>query len=64
MSRPKIIIHNHYSKPARDEEKGVKIPMPTDPKERAEYEAAIARRKARGGGKFVGDPSKDTRRSR
>lgn len=34
---------------------GFKIPMPKDPKERAEYEAAIAARKARGGGKFVGD---------
>jgi hypothetical protein len=39
----------------RDEEKGFKIPMPKDPKERAEYEAAIAARKARSGGKFVGD---------
>lgn len=61
MSKQKIVIHNHFAKPARDttqrdEEKGVKIPMPSDPKERAEYEAAIARRKARGGGKFVGDP--------
>ena len=36
-------------------EKGIKIPMPKDPKERVEYEAAIARRKAAGGGKFVGD---------
>lgn len=40
---------------ALDEEKGFKIPMPTDPKERAEYEAAIARRRAAGGGKYVGD---------
>ena len=35
---------------------GVKIPMPKDPKERADYEGAIARRKAAGGGKYVGDP--------
>jgi len=36
-------------------ERGIKIPMPKDPKERAEYEAGIARRKAAGGGRFVGD---------
>lgn len=35
---------------------GFKIPMPSDPKERAEYEAAIKKRQERGGGKYVGDP--------
>lgn len=39
----------------RADAEGIKIPMPKDPKERAEYEAAIAARKARGGGRFVGD---------
>lgn len=34
---------------------GFKIPMPTDPKERAEYEAAIKKRQERGGGRYVGD---------
>lgn len=45
------------SKARGDAEKGFKIPMPSDPKERAEYESAIARRKAAGGGKYVGDDS-------
>jgi len=40
---------------AYNEEKGFKIPPPKDPKERAEWEAGVARRKAEGKGTFVGD---------
>lgn len=35
---------------------GFKIPPPKDPKERAQWEAGVARRKAEGRGTFVGDP--------
>jgi len=34
---------------------GVKIPPPKDPKERAEWEAAVKRREQEGRGKYVGD---------
>lgn len=36
-------------------ERGFKIPPPKDPKAKAEWEAAVAKRKASGAGMFVGD---------
>lgn len=36
-------------------ERGVKIPPPSDPRERADWEAAVERRQAEGKGKYVGD---------
>jgi hypothetical protein len=36
-------------------ERGVKIPPPADPAERAAWERGVARRQALGLGRFVGD---------
>lgn len=36
-------------------ERGVKIPPPKDPKERAAWEAGVKKREAEGRGRFVGD---------
>ncbi len=52
----KIILHNYYPK-CRVRDAGVKIPPPKDPKERAEWEAAVKKREAEGRGKYVGDVS-------
>lgn len=40
-------------------ERGVPIPAPKDPAERAAWEKAVAARRASGAGKFVGDASGD-----